>query len=1318
MDVWRRFLSLLLTAALILGAFPGTALAEGCHDRHDEYCGYQESRPGVPCDHVCDESCVSCAHICDEGCAEGCAHVCDESCTGCTHACPDGCAYEAATEGTPCAHECEVCSAVTVSSWTWVDPEENLEDGELSLPGVSEANAVDFDTVLEFLPAAVSTEFGELPVEFTCPDFPETATGGEYLFTATLPEGYILAGEAAPLTVKVILGGGALLAENEYTSGYWKYAIYVGSNLVGITGYTGSSTTVTVPSTLGGYPVNDIGAYVFSETTVKSVTIPSSVKKISSYAFRNADSLQTVTIQGPATIDTGAFYDCDALTTVDLGSTTQIGQDAFCGCTSLTSITIPSSVKSIGRYAFTASGLTSVTFSGSSLTSIGIYAFSSTLLTTITLPSSATLEDGRVFSNCRDLTSIKVSGGTKYKSVDGVLFSYNGKTLVSYPRARAGEVYQIPAGTTTVGPYAFLGYNSSTTNLNPGTMKYLKRVWFPPSITTLNDRAFDTTTSLKYCFCGNAPSIGNYPLGSGSVWYTEGRTGWSETFAYRSATPWPAEEHVTRVLETYPATCGAPGTVKKECTLCGFVATVEDPDSPATGDHTWKSLSYSQVYNFIQPTCTVCDLSHKVKLEAPADCTYTGQPIEAVLTGSIPEGVGTWTLTYTGSGLVDGKPVQPGNYRATLSWSNEWNSAKIYVNYDIVVATEAAPEAVIDYYYEQLWCLEPNGLYLIDGAEYTADQNGYMPLEQDWIGTTLTIVKKSTDPNVQDSAPQTLVVPDRPAAPEGIIAVAESVKGAGDGKLLNVDYSMDYRYDYSGWMMMPGDTLEHLKPGTYEVRYSSDGFKFASLSVFLTVEEGPLPTAGTPEAKLDFENEVLTGLTPEGSYEINGNDYTADENGRIPLEESWLGTQITVILKGEEGKTQDSAPCRVDLPARPQAPKDITAQAESVEYADDGKLLGVDPYMEYRIGSGSWTKIGGPTLEGLAPGTYEVRYKATKTTFASHSVSVTVEGGKIQVQLTHGDIPKQLWTGKALEPKPQLNFTRNGKTLSLEEGMDYTLTYKNNVNVGNATVTVAPAKGGNCHFSSVTLIFQIGYGAKISDVPKNSTVWLDGVAKTLDGDILWLEEPMNAFITSYSFHNAGAEDIHTVYPTGMTVWELRGIEVKRLEALDDALLYAGTSIRTTGNQGIRFITSVPRGMKSSLKKGLEGYTLVEYGTLLGWYAPGTDLIWGVNATSVAYSKDSGTDAIFAQTGTTVQFTGMLTDLDLDKSTRDLMARPYMVLEKDGKQIVLYGGQLVRSIGYVAIQNKNVFRKGTADYEFIWKIIAYAYPEIYEAEYGK
>jgi hypothetical protein len=62
--------------------------------------------------------------------------------------------------------------------------------------------------------------------------------------------------------------------------------------------------------------------------------------------------------------------------TLNLPSTlTSIGSYAFADCSGLTSVTIPGSVTSIGSYAFYAcSGLTSVTIPGS-VTSIGEYAF-------------------------------------------------------------------------------------------------------------------------------------------------------------------------------------------------------------------------------------------------------------------------------------------------------------------------------------------------------------------------------------------------------------------------------------------------------------------------------------------------------------------------------------------------------------------------------------------------------------------------------------------------------------------------------------------------------------------------------------------------------------------------------------------------------------------------------------------------------------------------------------------------------------------------------------------------------------------------------
>ena len=95
--------------------------------------------------------------------------------------------------------------------------------------------------------------------------------------------------------------------------------------------YSGSSSSVTVPSSVNGSKVTAIGARAFEGSSVTSVTIPDGVAKIGQMAFS----------------------DCALLTSVTLPSTlTSIGDCAFDGCAKLKSITIPSSVVSIGDDAF------------------------------------------------------------------------------------------------------------------------------------------------------------------------------------------------------------------------------------------------------------------------------------------------------------------------------------------------------------------------------------------------------------------------------------------------------------------------------------------------------------------------------------------------------------------------------------------------------------------------------------------------------------------------------------------------------------------------------------------------------------------------------------------------------------------------------------------------------------------------------------------------------------------------------------------------------------------------------------------------------
>ena len=92
-------------------------------------------------------------------------------------------------------------------------------------------------------------------------------------------------------------------------------------------------------------------------------------------------------------------------------------------------MTIPSSVTSIGQYAFSScSGLTSVTIP-EGVTSIGSYVFEGCIgLTSVTIPDSVTSIGERTFYGCTSLTSMTFSGKDK-ATVQGIAnYSWGLKT--------------------------------------------------------------------------------------------------------------------------------------------------------------------------------------------------------------------------------------------------------------------------------------------------------------------------------------------------------------------------------------------------------------------------------------------------------------------------------------------------------------------------------------------------------------------------------------------------------------------------------------------------------------------------------------------------------------------------------------------------------------------------------------------------------------------------------------------------------------------------------------------------------------------------
>ena len=128
----KRFLSLLLTAAMLLSVLPGNVLAVYAEDtggglcvhhmEHTAECGYMAAQAEVPCDMDCT----------------------DEDGDGVTdHA--EGCAYTPAVEGRPCAYACSICPVQTLIDAL---PDagditaDNAEDVKAQLSAIDKALAV------------------------------------------------------------------------------------------------------------------------------------------------------------------------------------------------------------------------------------------------------------------------------------------------------------------------------------------------------------------------------------------------------------------------------------------------------------------------------------------------------------------------------------------------------------------------------------------------------------------------------------------------------------------------------------------------------------------------------------------------------------------------------------------------------------------------------------------------------------------------------------------------------------------------------------------------------------------------------------------------------------------------------------------------------------------------------------------------------------------------------------------------------------------------------------------------------------------------
>lgn len=179
--------------------------------------------------------------------------------------------------------------------------------------------------------------------------------------------------------------------------------------LVTVTGYKNETapTDLVIPSEINNKSVDIIGPNAFrNQSSIRTVALPSNLKKIKKGAFENCINLLGVAIPTSVT-ELEGFMGCSSLTTLSMSNApVEIKQEAFKDCSSLRYISFSSLTTAIGDSAFeNCSAIEQITL-GENIQTIG----------------------NKAFANCTSLKSIEIRGADTNCSI--ALDAFSGCTNI------------------------------------------------------------------------------------------------------------------------------------------------------------------------------------------------------------------------------------------------------------------------------------------------------------------------------------------------------------------------------------------------------------------------------------------------------------------------------------------------------------------------------------------------------------------------------------------------------------------------------------------------------------------------------------------------------------------------------------------------------------------------------------------------------------------------------------------------------------------------------------------------------------------------
>lgn len=369
--------------------------------------------------------------------------------------------------------------------------------------------------------------------------------------------------------------------------------------------------------------------------------------------------------------------------------------------------------------------------------------------------------------------------------------------------------------------------------------------------------------------------------------------------------------------------------------------------------------------------------------------------------------------------------------------------------------------------------------------------------EQTDVGTYTATATGLSNSNYKLPAQKTVtfeIVKAQREAPTSVTATGTTYKGGTDGKLNNVDSSMEYKKDGENeWRSITGDTVEGLSTGKYYVRYKDSKNYYASSDKEVYVANGQEIKVNVPASQVGYtlsvsntvvdynESSTLTfklnkgySKTTDFAVKVNGETVQLNNNNQYTIKNIQKDTNITV--EGVADITAPDTEIKVSNKTWKSILNKITfglffkeTQKAEITATDEGS--GVNKYYYYVDKSGSEKSLTEKQLQA-------VDWKEGESvTFSEDSnyviyTKVTDKAGNIKYVSTDGIVIDTI--------APQVSGVENNQTYTKTQ--TFTVTDNNLDTVKVDGQTVEPTNG------SYTLVPKKGtYTIEVTDKTGNKT---------------------------------------------------------------------------------------------------------------------------------------------------------------------------------------------------------------------------------------